>query len=281
MNKLIYFLPLILIVACTPQECPKLSCPSCTCPTTEPTTEYLHVYFIDVGQGDATLIKQGDTEMLIDCGKDSKGPSVVEFLEMKDVDRLEYLLITHPDADHLGGCDDVLNEIKTNTVITNGESKDTISYREVRDAIDTEQQIIADIGDKWVVDSTEIEVIQADKGQSDDNANTIVTKLIYGDTSILFTGDCDKECEQKLITKDIEADILKVPHHGTKFGSTINFLERVNPQVAIIPIGPNSYGHPADETLDRLTQEGITIYRTDKDGNIEIRTDGKGYEVIR
>jgi len=271
---------LILLTSCE-TECPVIECPECKCPEPEVEDEGLYIYFINVWQGDSILIKHKDTEMLIDCGKNGQGPKVVSFLEEKDVTTLEYLLITHPASDHLGGCDDVLSHINTHTVITNGEKKDTPSYDEVMNEIDTEQLIIAQPGNEWNIGPAIIEVLQANNNLTDSNQNSIVLSLDYETTRALFTGDCEKECEDFLVKNKTleEHQILKVARHGTKFGSEIDFLELIKPSVAAISVGTNSYGHPAQETLDRLSQQGINIYRTDIDGDITIRIDEKGYNI--
>jgi len=284
----IFFIGVILvfIASCTPiqQQCPKVQCPVCKSANLAPqqtaSNEQVFVYFIDVGQGDSILIKSGETEMLIDCGKNGMGPTIVDFLKERQVTNLEYLMITHPDSDHLGGCDDVLHSIKTHVVITNGESSDTNSYKEVMVEIDTEQNIIANPGNSWNIGPAVIRVIQSNNGLSYDNQNSIVSKLTYNNIDVLFTGDCDSQCEDLLLDKDIQSEILKVTHHGTKFGTGISFLEKVTPQVAIISVGNNSYGHPTQEALDRLSQEGILIYRTDIKGNIILKMDGVSYELI-
>lgn len=281
MKKLIIFLLVILLAGCTAQQCPQLNCPVCSCPEVKQETKSIvFAYFIDVGEGDAILIKSGETEMLIDCGKNADGPKVVDFLKAKNIGDLEYLLITHPDSDHLGGCDDVLKAFKTHSVITNGEEADTNSYKEVKAELDTEQHIIASKGNSWNIGPAELRVIQAQNGLSDSNQNSIVTKLTYGSIDILLTGDCDRECEDSLLSRDIASEILKVTHHGSKFGTEIDFLQVVHPQIAIISVGQNSYGHPTPETIDRLTQEGISIYRTDTSGDITVSINGESYEII-
>lgn len=286
-KQIIYLIPLLLVLlvltGCETQ-CPQieLECPECTCPPNEVGSDKVHVYFINVGQGDAQLIKYGTTEMLIDCGKNSMGPLVIDFLKAHNVVRLEYLMITHPDSDHLGGCDDILNAqvgIPTQTIITNGESADTASYTEVINEIDSEQLIEARVSDNWVIGPANIEILQTNNRFNDTNENSLVARLSYNNISVLFTGDCDNKCEDFLLEKDIQADILKVAHHGSKYATEIDFLEKVDPSVAVISVGENLYGHPAEETLDRLSQEGVQVYRTDLNGNIEIEISESEYEV--
>ena len=192
---------------------------------------------------------------------------------------MEYLLITHADSDHLGGCDKVLREFRTHAVIDNGQASDTVSYKEVVAELDTEQHIIATKGNAWGIGPAEMRVLQANNGLTETNQNSIVTKLAYGNLDVLFTGDCDNDCENLLLDKDVQSEILKVAHHGSKFATETDFLEKAKPQVAIISVGPNSYGHPAQETLDRLSQEGVLVYRTDIESGITIALDGNSYEV--
>lgn len=183
MNWLLLLLAVVLVVlsGCAPVQttCPVVTCPACPVAPEGP-SGLVHTYFIDVGQGDSALVKSGETEMLIDCGRNSAGPDVVRFLKDKGVGDLEYLLITHPDSDHLGGCDDVLRSFTVHSVIMNGDAADTVSYNEVTSEIDTEQLIIAGKGNSWNIGPAEMRVIQANNGFDDSNQNSIVTKLSYG-----------------------------------------------------------------------------------------------------
>jgi competence protein ComEC len=262
----------------------QVTCPACNCPQQQPiiqqpTEELLKAYFINVGQGDSELIKYKDIEFLIDCGKANQGLTVTNFLKEKGVAQLDYLLITHPDADHIGGCYDVLKNIPTHTIIMNGDAADTQAYRDVMSAVGTSQLITSQEGMRWNIGPATMTILQSEKDFTDANHATIITKLVLNNISMLFTGDCDKECETNLNNKDIDIDILKVTHHGTKYGTLSVFLYRSTPKTAIISVGNNNYGHPAWETLDRISQNGIQIFRTDMDGNIEVSTNGNSYEV--
>ena len=280
MKKIIIILLALFLLGCDTQNCPPCKCPTINCPDCTLLDESVYIHFIDVGQGDATLIKYKDTEMLIDCGKAIKGYKVVEYLKDLDVDELEYLLITHPDEDHMGGCYYILNDINTKRVITNGEERTNVFFKDVINLIDTEQLTQTFEGETISLGPAVMTTIQATTDSEDFNQNSIVTKLVLKETSVLFTGDCDKECEDTLLTKDIESDILKVPHHGSKFGTRIGFLEKVNPAVGVIHVGSNNnYGHPSNEVLDRLSQEGVLVYRTDLNGNIIVTISEEGYNI--
>ncbi len=279
---LIGILGLLFLIGCEPIECPnvEMECDECNCPTLEELEEPLEVHFINVGHGSSILIQHGTTDMLIDCGKNTMGPIVVDFLKSKGVKRLEFLMITHIDNKHLGGCDDILKSFTVQTIITNGEEDESGSYREVMDEIDEEQMIRAMVGDNWDIGPANIEIIQTNNHFETSNENSLVSRLTYGKVSLLFTGDCREDCEDFLLeNNNLTADILQIADHGTKYATGIDFLEKVNPSVAIIEVGDNLYGHPAKETLDRLSQEGIQVYRTDRNGNIEIKIDGDSYEI--
>jgi len=274
-------LPLaLLIVACEQQSCPPVTCPVCACPSpTQPDTS-LHISFIDVGQGDSALIRYGETEMLIDCGKNAEGFRVAEFLRKKDIKTIEYLLMTHPDSDHIGGCDEILDNFDVKAVITNGDKKATKDYNDVMALIDTEQIIVADVNDSWNIGPAKFTVIQSNNGFADANLNSVVGYLDYKEVSFLFTGDCDKQCEDMLVDSGRlkPTSVLKVAHHGSKYGTGIAFLEAATPETAVISVGmDNAYGHPAPQALDRLSQEGIPLYRTDYDGTISFHSNGISY----
>lgn len=284
--RIISLLLIPLLLACTPVDTfSPNDCPACNCPVqTAPVSDELVITFLDVGQGDAEFIQSGTTEMLIDCGRNSRGMQIADFLRDNGVTELDYLIITHPDADHLGGCDDVLREVRTKMLIMNGEERDTHSYNDVMDEANNQKQFGLQIitgrpGSKYNIGPAVAEILQANNGEEDSNQNSIVTRLTYNTVSALFTGDCDKGCEELLMDKNIEADILKVAHHGTKFATTLPFLNLVRPELAVISVGDNSYGHPAQETLDRLDQEGVQVRRTDMLGDIVVEVNWNSWEV--
>lgn len=281
MKSKLLILSLLLLVGCTtpqPQACFQLECPECVCNQAKTIASNLvYVDFIDVGQGQAVLIRYDNKASLIDCGKHTSGQTVVDFANSKGIKDLDYLVITHPDSDHIGGCDTVLSDMKVSTVIWNGETSDTTQFNEAMQLIDTEQKLTAIPGATYQLGNAILTILQANNNLPDTNEDSIVSMLTYKDVKFLFTGDCDNECERLLLNKDINATILQVAHHGSKYATGIEFLTKVTPNLAVIQVGSNSYGHPSDETLDRLNQEGITIGRTDQRGTVEISTDGVGY----
>ncbi|PIW41004.1 MAG: hypothetical protein COW21_04235 [Candidatus Aenigmarchaeota archaeon CG15_BIG_FIL_POST_REV_8_21_14_020_37_27] len=243
-------------------------------------TENLTVHFIDVGQGDSILIEQNDKFILIDCGRSST--KVVNYLRNQGVFELEYLLATHPDADHIGGCDDVLENFDVLHVWDNGQTHDTQAYQDYIILAKNRDYSVVYRGNK--TDYFNMEILSPPQGliSSDMNENSIVTKLSFGNIDFLFTGDCKSECEQDILNIDISIDseILKIAHHGSKYSTTDDFLEAVNPDVAVISVGANNpYGHPTQIVLDKLSSRNIKTHRTDIEGNVIITTDGETYFI--
>lgn len=222
----------------------------------------LSVIFFDVGQGDSALIITPDNKtVLIDCGETEKA---AESLEIMNITYIDVLIITHPDSDHAGGCGAVKEIAEINREITNKNTK---------------KDFILDL-----TETAKFEIIVAYDSAGrykKDNDNSVLLKLTYGKTKFLFTGDCEWKCENELIkTEKIDIDILKVGHHGSKSSTTEKFLKKTTPSVAIISVGKNHYGHPSNETIERLKKFNSEIYRTDIDGPIIIITDGNEYFFV-
>jgi competence protein ComEC len=244
----------------------------------------LRVHFINVGQGDATLIQAPDGEtMLIDGGDSNTG--VLQYLLSQGVQHLNLMVATHPHSDHIGGLVQVLEGIPVDEVITNGQMHTTSIYERFLDAIASAQVQYAEVkrGDMIPLGNLEFDVLSPISITSEDlNDNSIVLRLVYGDTSFLFTGDAQANAEASMLNSDLDvsATILKVAHHGSRTSSTPAFLNAVKPQVAIYFAGlGNDYGHPHAETLEALSSVGAKIYGTDIDGTIIVITDGKDYTV--
>ena len=236
----------------------------------------ISIDFIDVGQGDSILI---NNKMLIDCGDNDKGDNVVKYLKEKNISKLDYLVITHTDADHIGGCDYVLDNIAVKKVMMDGQIRDTKSYLDVIKRIDDEEKIIPKENERFGFDDIEFKVLSSNIGSEDPNQNSIVLRMDYGKFSALFTGDCDRECESRLLNKDIDVDVLKVAHHCSRYGTGKEFLDMVTPKIGIIEVGENNYGHPTDECLSNLKDNNVEIYRTDLEGNITLITNGIGFKI--
>jgi len=245
------------------------------------------VVFFSIGQGDSALINFSDGQkMLVDCGPDSK---ILNKLgeRMPFYDRtIDYLLITHFDLDHYGGCVDVLRRYLVLNIITNGQIKPTDKYyQSLVDYAGQEnaKQIVIDKRQNWIFGSARVNFIwpqaqYADDFKNDGNNQSIVFKLENAGRSLLFVGDLEAPVEEFLVEKFcpsvgvcpiLQAQILKVGHHGSESSSSEIFLQAVRPQTAVISVGQNRFGHPSLRVLTRLERVGANIWRTDEQGDYE------------
>lgn len=245
--------------------------------------DVLEVDFFDVGQGDAALIiAPGGKEALIDGGP---GPAVLEGLgkALPFWDRsIELVILTHPDHDHLAGLLEVLKNYEVKNILWSGVPKSGAEFDEWEKLIVEERANIvkAEAGQIISLDKkgrSNIEIIHSGGDPGDVNNTSVVAKLSYGERSFLFCGDIGREVEEKLAAgnSDLRADVLKIPHHGSKTSASEIFLSKVNPAAAVISVGQgNSYGHPGSAILELSDKYDIKIFRTDTDGDIFFATDG-------
>lgn len=243
----------------------------------------LTVHFIDVGQGDSTLIQLEDFTMLVDCGDKNHGNDVINYLKQNNIIELDILVATHADADHTGGCAQVLQQTNTTTVWDNGQEKDTQAYKNYIKVAKQKDLKIINMGDSIRIPNGYIIVLNPDQQDlfSDYNQNSIVLMIIYGKQKFLLTGDCEEDCEARLTKYQISSQILKAGHHGSKTSSSQVFLDKVKPELAVVSVGKNNrYGHPHQEVLDRLSQSNIAVIRTDQLGTIVITTNSQTYLVL-
>ena len=244
----------------------------------------LNVYYLDVGQGDSELIELPDgRNMLIDAGNAENGSQINHFLQEQSIDKIDYLVATHPHADHIGGMAEVVQAVDIGSVYMPKVSTNSKTFENLISTIEQKGLKIstAKAGVTLFDQGNLKAVLVAPVGTkyTDLNQYSAVIQLVYGDTSFLFTGDAGAESE-KQITADIHADVLKVGHHGSDTSSTKSFLERVSPKYAVIEVGEdNKYGHPDATTLKKLKDIGAEIYRTDEDGTIRIQSDGENITV--
>lgn len=241
----------------------------------------LEVHYIDIGQGDATLIMCDGDAMLIDAGDNSKGTAVQNYLQKQGIKELDYVIGTHPDADHIGGLDVILYKFDCKTVIMPDIENDTRTYDDVIQTMKTKnyKNTLPKVGDTYSLGSAEFTVIAPNHYDYGDNNNNYSVGIILqnGGHRFLFIGDAEKEAEEDIIENDIDisADVYKVAHHGSDTASTDELLDEVKPQYAVISCGEdNRYGHPDKEVLQRLKQRDIKTYRTDKDGTVIAYSDG-------
>lgn len=250
---------------------------------------FLEVNFFDVGQGDAIFIETPKRhQILIDGGPDS---TILEKLgkEMPFYDKsLDLIILTHPEHDHMAGLIEVLKRYKVENILWTGVLRDTAEYKEWQKLIAEEEAEIkiAEAPQNISTRTVLVEVLypfESFEGQEVKNTNntSIITRLVFGEISFLFTGDAYKSIERKLIENEIDIDsgILKVGHHGSKTSTSEEFLKQVSPEIAIIQVGENRYGHPHQETLEALAKYDIKVLRTDLNGDIKIFSDGENLKL--
>ncbi|ERJ12104.1 ComEC/Rec2 family competence protein [Haloplasma contractile] len=247
--------------------------------------EEVTIHFIDVGQGDATLIVYKDYHILIDAGNNWYGDDVVEYLTKYQVDDIELLIGTHPDADHIGGLDDVLSHFDVELIIDSCKDHTTETWNDYYSAILNEttanSERLCDSDLEYIIDEDVIfQVIETGDDYTDKNENSVLTKLSIGDLDVLFTADIEERIEQMILEHDIEAEILKVGHHGSKTSSSSDFLKKVDPEIAIISAGRNNrYGHPHLEVINRLDDYTNKIYGTWHSGDIILSINDGQYTI--
>jgi len=238
-------------------------------------SQKLTVTFLDVGQGDSILISQGSNQVLIDGGP--SGQLLIEklgkYLPFWDR-KIEAVIVTHPDQDHIEGLVAVLRDYKVGFVMENLRSATSRVYQNLKSEIENKEinKINAEKGTLIKFSNgAELEIIYASKDESpkDSNSKSIVARLVFGDNSFLLTGDLP-DSEESKVFENLKAKVLKVSHHGSKNATTENFLDKVKSEIAIISAGKNNrYGHPAEEALERIKKFGMQILRTDEMGDIQ------------
>ena len=244
------------------------------------------VHYIDVGQADAALVCCDDETMLIDGGNSDDSRLIATYLKKNDIDYLDYIVCSHAHEDHVGGLSGALSAVEVGAVYAPEEETDTKSYKNFKKKVKEQGLEIEHPmpGDSFNLGSSVVEIFAPIYEVEEElNNSSIVLKITYGETSFLFTGDAERDEEQDILDEgyDVSADVLKIGHHGSNSSTKYKFLREVMPEYAIISVGKgNDYGHPSKEVLSRLKDAGATIYRTDKNGDIIVTSDGENIEVI-
>ncbi len=250
----------------------------------------LQIHFIDVGQADSILIKQDNNYMLIDGGNNEDGDMLVKYLKEQGVEKLDYIIATHPHEDHIGGLDDVLNEFDTDLVLMPDKITTTKTFEDFLLAIKNRQDTknkngenvtlkkVPKLEEKYNLGNASF-VIYAPNSSSYDELNnySIVIKLSFGNNTFLFTGDAEKLSEKEMLDKnyDLKADVLKIGHHGSSTSTSDEFLEAVSPKYAVLSVGEdNLYNLPKKTVMDKFKNNNIPVYRTDEQGTIILNSDG-------
>ena len=236
------------------------------------------VTFLDVGQADASVIQCDGHYMMIDGGNKDDSSLIYQYLKANDISHFDLVIGTHADEDHIGGLAGAFHFADADMTLCSTDTYDSDAFKDFKSyAMLRGGGIkIPSIGDVYSVGDASVEILSVNN-RTESNDSSIVTKVTYGDTSFLFTGDAEMETEQFLLNSesDLRADVLKVSHHGSSDSTSAEFLKRVNPKYAVVSVGKdNTYGHPSDGVLERLKLMGTAIFRTDYHGDIRITSDG-------
>ncbi|SPU38252.1 metallo-beta-lactamase [Lysinibacillus capsici] len=248
----------------------------------------MKIHFIDVGQGDSTLIQSHDGKnILVDGGPKSAGKTVVNYLKSKGIKKLDFVVATHPDADHVGGLISVLNSISVGKFVNSGKSHTTETYTQLLKLVEQKniKYIEPKIGEILIGDWTSdfyLQSLYSDAKAVDTNDSSIVLKTGYKNVEFLLMADASKDLEELLTNSfdSLNVQILKAGHHGSNTSTSSKFLKAVKPEVTILSYGKdNSYSHPHNEVLANLKAEGSKTYSTAQEGTIVVTTDGETYSI--
>jgi len=251
----------------------------------------LIIKVLDIGQGDAILIKADGKIVLVDTGDIGQREKLVALLKKEKVSTIDILVITHPHSDHLGGVPAIFENFKVGQIYDSGRTNTTALYKQYLTGV-SKKKIPFEIAKPGVVipiaGDIKLKVLASGKSLPDDpdlNNGSIVAKLTFNQFSMLLTGDAEKESEAHMLekySKDLKSDVLKSPHHGSRSSSTANFLKQVKPAAVIISLAAqNDYNHPHPSVMERYKKAKIDIYRTDLDGSITIASNGKNFTIQR
>lgn len=247
------------------------------------------VHFIDVGQGDCTLVLCGEKALLIDAGENGHETEVLNYLRSMKIDKLDYIVATHQHSDHIGGIPEVLEEYEADNIImprlTKAQTPTNSTYTAFLKALqNTDAKIIsAKPGLKYTLGDAEFEILGPVTDDCEDiNSMSAVTIITYGQNTFLVTGDAERDEELEIIENgsNLDCDVLKAGHHGSSTSSCKDFLDAVTPEICVISCGAdNDYGHPNEKAVNRILKHTDEIYRTDICGSIVMTSDGENIEI--
>jgi len=267
------------------------ACASCEIPITRSTgssdvKDTLEVFFLDVKQADCILVKTGNHAMLVDAANRGQDNLVLGYLEQYGVTSLDYLVATHPDADHIGSMASVIRKMDSiGEIIMPDKTHTTVTFSNLMDAIEEKDlpMRIATPGYVFQLGEATIQIIAPNgSSYSDMNDWSVVLRIEFGTTTFLLAGDAETKSEGEQLANNLplQADVIKIGHHGSSTSSTQSYLNAVSPSYAVISCGTgNTYRHPHVETLERLEAMGVEIYRTDLNGTIIFTTDGNEIQI--
>ncbi|RII34940.1 MBL fold metallo-hydrolase [Clostridium chromiireducens] len=248
----------------------------------KPDPNQMIVHFIDVGQGDSILIQVNNKNMLIDAGPKSDKNELLNYLSKLNIEKLDYVIATHPHEDHIGNMSDIIDSYNVLKFYAPKVQSTTKTFEKMIDSLKRKglkiNVIRKDTDSIDLGKNTNVRVFSPiDDSYENLNNYSSVIKIQYGSTSFLFTGDAEKDVEEKILdnNENISSDVLKVGHHGSSTSTSKAFLNKINPSIGVISVGKdNTYNHPNNETIKSLKENKVTIYRTDKDGTVILSSDG-------
>ena len=252
-------------------------------PAEQPVSE-LTVHFVDVGQADAAILQCEDDTMIIDGGNVADSSLIVAYLKKLNIEHIDYMICTHAHEDHVGGLSAPLSVMPVGAVYAPVAESDSKAYQNFKQKVaDQNSEIMHPTNyERMPLGSARVEILASTTNADNLNNTSIILKVTHGNKSFLFTGDAEREEEQGVINTgyDLSADVLKVGHHGSDTSTSYPFLREVMPEYAVISVGKdNSYGHPTEAVLSRLRDADVTVYRTDLQGDVIMRSDGENITV--
>lgn len=251
-------------------------------PASSQTGANVTVHFIDVGQGDSIFIDTQNRNVLIDGGSATASQTVIDYLDYLNITHIHLVIATHMHEDHIGGLVPILNStITIDEILVNNQTHTSNTYNKFITLAQTHNLTVAQRGQTFILTETaNLTIVNPVQPLEfgDQNDNSVVTKLQVANTSFLFMGDAEEPAEQSMLVSSvvsIKCDVLKVGHHGSYTATSQTFLDIASPTYAIISAGLNNkYGHPHNETIQKLLTKGVTIYETITLGTIIASTDG-------
>lgn len=248
--------------------------------------ETLVVHFLDIGQGDAAIIQCGGQTLMIDGGDTEGNQFIYSYMKgTLNLEYLDYIIATHPHDDHVKGLATALVVCDVGTVYSPVTEYDGEGFLDFQKKLEERNAVITipHRGDSFTVGKATVTFLSDPQPEWDMNDQSLVVKVVFGETSFLFTGDAAWDTEQDMLNNgiDLTATVLKVGHHGSVTSSCQEFLDAVNPKYAVISVGQdNKYGHPANETITKLQRMNISVFRTDKHGTIVFNSDGTNMGIV-